>query len=300
MRGRLGAKLGFHATEAWEEFRHSPGPNLLAAGTLAAVLFVAGAILLVLANLSAALGEWGNTLRVEIYLEDDARAEEIEALRDRLAALPGVERVEHVTGEEALKRFREAFRSLAAVPEEIGENPLPASLEAYLTPQSATEGAKAVAVAAEGAPGVEEVRWDKSVAERIGGALATARWGGGALGALVFAAIVFVMAAVLRLAVLARRDEIEIMQLVGAGPALVAGPFLLAGAVHGALGGAVATAVLEGARRAALARAAEGAGPLVSLVLGGPLPLAQSAILLATGVGIGVVGAWVAVRSIVR
>ncbi len=93
MRGRLGAKLGFHATEAWEEFRHSPGPNLLAAGTLAAVLFVAGAILLVLANLSAALGEWGNTLRVEIYLEDDARAEEIEALRDRLAELPGVERV---------------------------------------------------------------------------------------------------------------------------------------------------------------------------------------------------------------
>lgn len=296
---RVAARIRYYAVEAWEEFRHSPGPNLLAASVLAATLFVGSALLLVLSNVGRTLEDWGSRLRVDVFLIDTARPDEIETLRTDIEAIDGVTRVAVVDRDEALARFRAAFGALSAAAEEMDENPLPVSLEAYVDPDRAADAARSVMAKAQGEAIVDEVRWDRPLVDRIGAALRFVRMGGGAIGVFVFGALTLVMAGVLRLAVLARRDEIEIMRLVGASSSMVRGPFLLAGAIQGSVGAIAALALLEASRRAAIARATE-AGPLVEAGLGAPLPLASSLAVAAVGVAVGFAGAWVAVGAFGR
>ncbi|HEX4824667.1 MAG TPA: permease-like cell division protein FtsX [Candidatus Polarisedimenticolaceae bacterium] len=288
-----GAHLRYFVTDALDEWRHSPGPNVLAAATLAAVLFVAGVNLLLLTNLSARVAGWKSDLRLSIYLADGASASDVETLRAKVQGVAGVEKIEYVDKDEALARFRKSFKDLADVPTELGTNPLPASLEVYLGGGAqAKVTAQNIGSAASGSKAVEEVRYDQAFLDKVDSLLDVARWGGSALGLVILAAVGFVVAGVLRLTVHARRDEIEIMHLVGAPPMLVRGPFLVTGLVHGLAGAALAIFAVEAARRAAtLYTAGDG---LFGIVAGRPLALAPAALLVGTGALLGLASAWLA------
>ena len=292
------AHLRYFVSDAVDEWRHSPGPNLLATATLAAVMFVAGLNLLILANLKAHVGRWKNDLRVSVYLVDGARAADVDAVYAKVAAVSGVERVERVDKEEALRRFRASFKDLADVPSELGTNPLPASLEVVLDsgPQ-ARDTARAVGRVVAGAAVVEEVRYDQAFLDRVDAFLDIARWGGASLGLVVLTAVAFVVSGVLRLTVYARRDEIDIMHLVGAPPMLVRGPFLVAGVAQGLAGGLLALFLVEAARRAARGYAGAIPGGLLDLAAESPLPLGPSCFIVFVGAALGCASAWFAVRE---
>ena len=293
----IGARVRYFLTDAWDEFKHSPGANLLAAATLTAVLLLAAVLLLVLRNTERQVQRVRSEARVDVYLRDDASPEQVEDIREAAAGRPGVVRVAFVGKAEALTRFRESFGDLAALAGELQTNPLPASFEVYLTPGAGTVSeAQGVADALASRPGVEEVRYDRDWLDRLAGGLAAAELAGAALAVVVFGAVAFVMAAVLRLAVLARQDEIEIMRLVGATPALVRGPFLVAGLVQGLLAAWAALLGLEAARRALLAWTGSRGLPLVQLLAGTPLDGRSTLTLLAAGTLVGLVGAYFAVR----
>jgi cell division transport system permease protein len=294
----IGSRLRYFLSDAWDEFRHSPGVNLLAAATLAAALLVAASLALVLRNLESQLDRWRSDARVDVYLRDDVTPDHVEALREALSGLPGVQRLAYVGKAEALARFRESFGDLAELAGELQTNPLPASLEVYVDPGPGTVSfARGVAGAAAGRPGVEEVRFDREWLDRVQGGLAGARTAGAGVALLVFGAVAFVMAAVLRLAVLARRDEIEIMTLVGATPGFVRGPFLVAGLVQGLAASAVALTLLEAGRRALLASGGASALPLLRVLAGAGLDLRTGVLLTATGTAVALIGAFFAVRG---
>ena len=292
------AHLRYFVSDAVDEWRHSPGPNFLAIATLAAVLFVGGLNLLVLANLSAHVGRWKNDLRVSVYLVDGARAADVDALYAKVAAVSGVARVERVDKDEALRRFRASFKDLANVPSELGTNPLPASLEVLLDsgPQARIT-ARAVGDAVAGAAVVEEIRYDQAFLDRIDALLDIARWGGAGLGLVVLTAVAFVVSGVLRLTVYARRDEIDIMHLVGAPPMLVRGPFLVAGVAQGLVGGLLSLFLVETVRRAARGYAGAHPGELLDLAAGSSLPLGPSCFIVFVGAALGFASAWFAVRE---
>jgi cell division transport system permease protein len=292
------AHLRYFVFDAMDEWRHSPGPNLLATATLATVLFVAALNFLVLANLKTHVGRWKNDLRVSVYLVDGAPAAEVDALHARVLAVRGVVRVERVDKDEALRRFRASFSDLADVPKELGTNPLPASLEVVLDsgPQ-ARDAARAVGEAVAGAPAVEEVRYDQAFLDRLDSLLDVARWGGAGLGLVVLTAVAFIVSSVLRLTVYARRDEIDIMHLVGAPPMLVRGPFLVAGIAQGLMGGLFGLFLVEAARRAARHYLGDHPGELFDLAAGSPLPLGPSCVVVFVGVALGFASAWFAVRE---
>ena len=292
------AHLRYFVFDAVDEWRHSPGPNLLATATLAAVLFVAGLNFLVLANLKAHVGRWKNDLRVSVYLVDSSPAAEVDTLYAKVLAVPGVVRVERVDKAEALRRFRASFSDLADVPGELGTNPLPASLEVVLDsgPQ-ARDTARAVGDAIAGAAAVEEVRYDQAFLDRVDALLDVARWGGAGLGLVVLTAAAFVVSSVLRLTVYARRDEIDIMHLVGAPPMLVRGPFLVAGIAQGLAGGLLGLFLVEAVRRAARRYVGAHPGELFDLAAGSALPLGPSCFVVFVGAALGFASAWFAVRE---
>jgi cell division transport system permease protein len=290
-------KLRFFVGDAWEELRHSPGVNLLAVGTLIAVLFGAGLITLVLSNVETFVAELRDDVRIELYLQDGVSEERREALHQELSSIEGVTRVEHIDKQEALTRYQDWAGEMSMLIDGLDSNPLPESLEVFLAPGLVAEtvGSKIYAEFSN-QEGVEQVRFDRELLGRIEAMLDLARIGGSGLGLLILGAVVFVMASVLRLAVYARRDEIEIMLLVGATPSFVRGPFLVAGMAQGLISSLVALALIEAARRAALGYAGDGSLALFDLLLAHALPNRFVFALITVGLAVSCIAAWFAVR----
>ena len=124
---------------------------------------------------------------------------------------------EYVSKETALGRFKQTFSDLAGSIETLGENPLPASYEVRLrTGPAAEAGVEALGAKLRETPGVADVRYDRQWLSRLMSAIAVIRGVGLVMGAVLTIAAALTVASVVRLALHARRDEIEIMQLVGA------------------------------------------------------------------------------------
>lgn len=296
MAPRWAYRLRYFVTDAWEECRHSPGVNLLAAGTLAATLFLAGLVVLVLSNVERRIDASLRDVRLHVFLDDAAPPAGVAVLRGELAGLSGVEAVEHVDKEQALARYREFRADLAELIPELGANPLPASLEVVLAPGHGRASAERIVERLAGRAGIEEVRFDGQELALWERRLELVQWTAGGLALLVFGAVVLIVASVLRLAVFTRRDEIGIMQLVGATATFIRGPFLVAGVAHGLVAAILAGAAVEALRQLAMVSAGGGAEALVELVAAHPIPVGRAALLALVGVLVSLAGAWFAVK----
>jgi cell division transport system permease protein len=271
---------------------------LLAVVTLASTLFLAGLVLLVLSNLEHQLQIQRDNIQVQIFLVDDVDARARAAVEREIGRMPGVAGVDYIDKTEAVRRYSDWAGQLVDLLDELETNPLPASLEVTLQPGPEAEAhGEAVVAALAGRPAIEEVRFDRDWLRKLESLLGLARIGGSGLAMIVFAAVVIVMASVLRLAVYARRDEIGIMLLVGATPSFVRGPFLVAGLGQGLLASVLAVLLVEGARRGALAYAGAESIALVDLILERGMPPEWAGLILLVGLAVSLVSAFFAVRT---
>jgi cell division transport system permease protein len=219
--------------------------GLLSTGTIALALFVLGGFLIVTANLERLGVEWSSAAEMSVYLEDHITDDERKAIESALAPSEIVAAHEYVSKESALGRFKQTFSDLAGSIGTLGENPLPASYEVRLqTGPAAEAGVEALGARLRGTPGVADVRYDRQWLSRLMSAIAVIRGVGLVMGAVLTIAAALTVASVVRLALHARRDEIEIMQLVGAPSAYVRGPFVMEGVIQGGVGALAAVLAL--------------------------------------------------------
>ncbi len=218
---------------------------VLSTATIAVALFVLGGFLLCTANLERLGDEWSRTAEMSVYLRDEATAEERKEIERLIAPGALVTSAEFVSKDEALRRFRRTFMDLAATVDTLEGNPLPASYEVKLSPASRAGSAlDGLAGTLRAARGVSDVRYDRQWLDRLLSAVSMVRVAGWLLGGVLTLAAALTVANVVRLALYARRDELEIMQLVGAPTVFVRGPFVMEGILHGGLGAALALAAL--------------------------------------------------------
>jgi cell division transport system permease protein len=276
-------RLRFFVSDAWDECTHSPGVNVLALATLTSALFLAGLAMLLISNVAQRVQLLREDIRVQVYLKDEISAEQRRALFDELAAFDGVARVDYLDKQDALRRYRGWAGDMTELIEELELNPLPASFEVVLQPGLGGEqiGERIARNFSETA-GVDDVRFNRGLVRRLEALLRLARIGGTGLGMLIFTAVVFVMASVLRLAVYARRDEIEIMQF--------------AGLAHGLVSSVLALLLVETARRGVHAYAGGGSLALLDLLAGRPLPGELAGLLILVGLAVSFAGSYFAVR----
>ena len=128
--------LGYFFQEALTSLWRSRLVNAVSVGTIAVSLFVLGAFLTVAGNLGDVVTRWTEKIQIIVYLEDGIEDRVRLSLENRLSEDPAVESVELVDREQALGRFRELFRDLRSLPDDLGENPFPASLEVSLRPST--------------------------------------------------------------------------------------------------------------------------------------------------------------------
>jgi cell division transport system permease protein len=257
-------------TRALRGLAASPVTSAVATGTIALCLLLAGAFALLLVNMERVLSHFGEEVRISAYLSDALSSDEQAALAGRVQLLPGIESVALVSKQAALERFRASPFGRASLLDGLDENPLPASLEIVLVPeQRSGAGVDALVERLADLPGIEEFGSGHEWVEGYARAVRLVRGIALSLGVVLAFATLLIVSNTIRLAVYSRRDEIEILALVGGGRLFVATPFLLEGLLEGAAGGALALALLALAFHGATAGFAGG----FELLLGSTKPV---------------------------
>ena len=292
--------LKYFLREAADSLLRSWRSAALAVLTIAAGLFVLGFFLMVNNNLQQVVGRWSESAEMSVFLKDDITPDQLRAVQGEVSQTGLARESRHLTKADAVARFREDFPDLAAATERLERNPFPASLEVRLVPgaRNSAQAVDALAAKLAALPGVTDVRYDRRWLSRLGSAVGFLRTVGLVIVILLGIAAALTVANVVRLAAYARRDEIEIMQLVGAPFTFIRGPFIAEGVLQGGIGALVAIVslwVVYLLGRGWYARQAlEGLG-LASLMF---LPLSAIAALLFGGMLLGCVGGLIVARTV--
>ncbi|MEK7284333.1 MAG: permease-like cell division protein FtsX [Chloroflexota bacterium] len=252
-------RFGYVITASWQGFWRNPVMSVASTLTVALMLLLFAFFLVTDRGLQSAVALLESKVELVAYLGDDAKVSDILALKGRIERDPAVLRVEYVSKDEAFQRLKEisARRADLGPIEDVGSNPLPASLEVKLG--SAQESRRiALALRDEVGNGViTDVIDNPQVVEKLLTITRVLSFGGLAVLAMMLVVTLFVIVNTIRIAVHARRDEIEIMKLVGATDWFVRWPFILEGMLVGAFGAFVALSILIAA-----------AGPVTSALIG--------------------------------
>ncbi len=237
--------------EAVSAFRRAPLLTGLSAFMVGLALFVMGLFSLVAHNLRLALATIEERVEVVAYLREDTRPVDLEAAIQTLRAIPGVEAVEYVSKGQALERAVRDLPEIAEVSSDLEVNPFPASLEVrFLSGSRDSASVARVAEAAAEYSFVEDVRYGKEWVERLFSLRRMGAITAAALGIAFGLVATLIIGAAIRIAVFARKDEIYVMQLVGARDGFIRRPFLLEGAATGLMGGILALILTWAAHRA--------------------------------------------------
>jgi cell division transport system permease protein len=242
---RLTVLLLYFARTTWRGLRGSPVTTAVAILTIAVSLVLVGAFNLLLRNMEDLLDDFGRDLHVTAYLEDGLADAEAEHLAAVLLTVEGVESVRPVSKDEALERFKSGMG--ADLLDGLDENPLPASIEIQLLPEQRTPaGMRIVVESIRGLPGIGDLGSGQDWVEGYLRALAVVRGIGVGLSFILAFAALLIVTNTIRLAVFARRDELDILRLVGASRAFTNTPFVVEGIAQGAAGGTLAVLLLFG------------------------------------------------------
>jgi len=237
--------VSYAIREALAAFRRAPLLTGLSGAMIGLSLFVVGLFGIVAHNIRLVLQQVEERVEVVAYLRDDATPQVVELITAEISSFPEVAAVEYVSREQALANARVELEEFRTIFGELDVNPLPASLEVHMRPgMRSADVVRSVAERIGSYDVVEETRFgqewiDKIFVLRRVAAVATAVLGG------AFAVVsILIIGTAVRMAIFARRDEIRIMQLVGATEGFVHRPFVLEGMITGLIGGAIALPAL--------------------------------------------------------
>ena len=274
----------------------APYVTLVGTGTIFVAVFVTGLAAATLGGAERLLGTWAGEVRISVYLSKGADLERARAAAARIAA---PHRVEAVPAAVGLRRLAESLGEEAKILDGVGPDAVPDAVE-VAAPGISLAGARELAGRLANVPGAADVDFGNAWLERLEQFVARARVAGLALLGVLAAATALLVSNTLRLAVFARREEIEIMKLVGATDGFVAAPFLVEGLAQGLLGAGLAVGALLAAHAALAPRLRAAIRVAGGLRLQDTLPPALLGGLLAGGAAIGLVASALAVARWLR
>lgn len=283
--------LSFLVSEALRDLRRAGRVGLSAILLITLSLGALGCFWLLSLNLGRAVTQWRERVRIVAYLREEPKPAAVEDLVGRVQALGGVQRVRYVSRAEALALLKRSLGPQASVVEQLPRNPLPASLELTPDEQTATpEGTRALVQRLSALSEVEEVQGGAEWVESLAQWQRLFQLTGLGVGAVLALAAILTVTTATTLVLHVRRDEMEIMRLVGATEMVIRLPLLLQGMAQGLLGAVVALGALE----VAYVLLAPRLEPLLNLTLGLGravfLSAPQVTLLLAGGAMLGALG----------
>jgi cell division transport system permease protein len=251
-------------------------------------------------NAQQATGGWNRTFSIGVYLKTTATLQQARQLAEQVRQRHEVAAVQLVTADEALRELRRdsGFDAAFTV---LEKNPLPHALTVQPTPEhTGPEALRALADSLRALPRVESVELDSAWVDRLNAILSAARRGIVLAAALLAMGVIGIIGNTIRLDIQNRREEIEVTKLVGGSDAFVRRPFLYAGVWYG-LGGALfawsLTVIVVAGLSQPVGRIAASYGSAFRLA---GLDGTASGVLLASGIGLGWLGSYLAATRHLR
>lgn len=278
----------------------TPFATLMTMGVVAVALALPLLLNLFLQNAQSASGNWNAAYDLSVYMDKKAGAVRAQSLAKQLMKRSDVAAVHVISAEQALAEFRRDSGFGKAL-DVLSDNPLPDTL--IVTPSlaaSSPEGTQTLKAALTAMPDVETVQLDTEWVQRLHAMIELLRRVVLITAGLLGVGVVLIVGNTIRLDILNRRAEIEVMKLVGASDGFARRPFLYGGVWYG-LGGGLGALVLVAAATAVLARPVE----RLALLYGSAfriqgLDAAWAAGVLGVAVGLSWVGSWLAASRHIR
>jgi cell division transport system permease protein len=279
---------------------HHPFATLMTMGVVAVALALPLFLNLLLTNVRTATGNWNDAFDLSVYMDKRAGAARTASIAKQLRKRDDVAAVRVITADQAMAAFRDDSGFGKAL-DALSDNPLPDTLVVTPTPAASTpQGTAALKGAIAAIADVQTVQLDTEWVKRLRAMLDILRRVVLLSGGLLGAGVVLIVGNTIRLDILNRRAEIEVMKLVGASDGFARRPFLYSGIWYG-LGGGLMALMLVAIAAAVLARPVESLAKLYGsqFHLRG-LGFTTGVLLLALAAGLAWLGSWLAATRHIR
>lgn len=231
----MALRAGYFSRETLISLRRNILMTLAGILTVAVSLLLFGVILLVSRAVDAGTDRWKDGVEFEVFMEVEATQNQIDDVELALEEDPEVARFTFLTQDDAFEEFKRLFQD-DSLAENITPADLPTSFRVVPVEPELTED---IAARFESRPGVDVVRTAGEQVKNVLDATRILRYGIYVLSGALLLASLFLIVNTIRLATFARRREIEVMKLVGAGNWFVRVPFLAEGLVQGVVGAGI-------------------------------------------------------------
>ena len=219
--------------------------HLIGIGTMSIAFLIFYAFILIFVNINHWTEKQGKTLTMSIYFKEEPDSAEIENIKKELFLFPGVTIKQFVSKDDAMKSLRRKLGEKAGLLDGFKQNPLPASLEITLSRDKDGDSLPyQLKTRLEEITVVDEVHYTQEWIKRFQVIMEAIKIVGMIFGGLLFLAALFIITNTIKLTIYSRKEEIEILKLVGATNRFVKIPFMIEGSIQGLLGGAVALFIL--------------------------------------------------------
>jgi len=222
----------------------TPISSLMTLLVIAITLVLPTGLYIILDNLKGLGGSLGDSVRITLFLEKNTSQSATDTLLSKLKRHPDVDKVRYLSPSESLEDFK-ALSGFGQIVDQLDENPLPAVIQVVPSSgQRQLEQLESLATELRKLPHIELAQLDSKWVERLRTLLELGTRGVIILASLLAMGVLLIIGNTIRLAVLNRRREIEIIKLVGGTDAFVRRPFLYAGTLQGALGALISVGLI--------------------------------------------------------
>ena len=238
-------RVSYFLRKTFSNIRAYPLVNLLSITTISIALFIFFTYLLLYVNLNGLLVNLGEEVQINIYLADFLSEQATEDLKKNILEIKEVEDASYISKEDALKYLDEIFSGQDDVLKGLSENPLPASFEVKLKKRFTTpEDVALVAKKIGRMNGVDDVVFAREWLSKFYKIVEIVKVAGIGIGIVLSMAVIAIIAITIKLTLLAKRGEIEIMKLVGGTNFFIKVPMILEGMIQGLLGSIISMGAL--------------------------------------------------------
>lgn len=237
--------LYYGLNRAFQNMRRNPFSNVVTIGIITISVLIFSAFSLIAFNFASFFKFWEEKIEVVAYLKGQTPLSEVEGLLDKTRLIEGVESVRYLSPYDAMAFMETRLGDQKNLLDGIQPNVFPPSFEYRLKKEYRNyEKVKGVVSQLKQFPEFEEIQYGQEWVETFSVLVHLLRLTQWTLGGLLLVAMVFIVSNTLQLAISSRREEIEIMQLVGASPSSIRTPFILEGIVQGLVGSGLAVVFL--------------------------------------------------------
>jgi cell division transport system permease protein len=242
-----GGRLRYFLERAFLNIRQNVLVNVLTVATISLAFLILSLFLLLYVNLERVTESWSDRVQIAAYFDRELAPGEVSALTGKIRAIEGTAGVTYISRQEALKRFSGRLKGQESLLSGVTSEILPSSLEIRLKRDSRDSDAIAAYVSRlKKIAGISEVQYGEEWVQRFTDFMNLIRFAGLLVGGFLVLAVVFIVANTIKLTIFSRKDELELMGLVGATRWFIKAPFLIEGVLQGVLGVSVAILVLSG------------------------------------------------------